>query len=59
MYQPRLALGLLPFQFHKGAIRTLLRELGRNPKIVFQFHKGAIRTYALNRDAPRADISIP
>ena len=34
-----------PFQFHKGAIRTILYTLLYIEKIIFQFHKGAIRTF--------------
>ena len=35
---------MVPFQFHKGAIRTVCRSLPGVPVPGFQFHKGAIRT---------------
>ena len=34
----------LQFQFHKGTIRTLDTNNGRENITVFQFHKGTIRT---------------
>ena len=35
------------FQFHKGAIRTVLQTGKIIALSLFQFHKGAIRTQAL------------
>ena len=35
------------FQFHKGAIRTLVGIVGCTLCLEFQFHKGAIRTNRL------------
>ena len=32
------------FQFHKGTIRTLLRNTALSLSVRFQFHKGTIRT---------------
>ena len=37
------------FQFHKGAIRTILRVSIPMLSSSFQFHKGAIRTLAASR----------
>ena len=34
----------LKFQFHKGAIRTILKVDAEEDEPTFQFHKGAIRT---------------
>ena len=35
---------LLPFQFHKGTIRTIQAGIQQISGQVFQFHKGTIRT---------------
>ena len=36
--------GVIKFQFHKGAIRTLRKISQKALSMIFQFHKGAIRT---------------
>ena len=38
------ALSFLVFQFHKGAIRTVIAQSALFAAQRFQFHKGAIRT---------------
>ena len=55
----RIALIRLPpsikaFQFHKGAIRTLLHRRLYGGRRAFQFHKGAIRTEEARQAAEEA-----
>ena len=54
-----VAISILQFQFHKGAIRT--REEAKNiyGAKLFQFHKGAIRTLAALLAALCPLVSIP
>ena len=42
------AVRLIPFQFHKGAIRTPRYVVHFLAFTTFQFHKGAIRTFRLH-----------
>ena len=47
------------FQFHKGAIRTVINLAIEYCIDQFQFHKGAIRTHYLAAEKAFAAISIP
>ena len=41
------------FQFHKGAIRTLVGAGFYTDTLKFQFHKGAIRTHLIHQSSDR------
>ena len=47
------------FQFHKGTIRTPLRDPVRFLRSAFQFHKGTIRTSVTRASTRVPRISIP
>ena len=49
----------LPFQFHKGTIRTQVPEQLDELLILFQFHKGTIRTSVASLARMVTIISIP
>ena len=46
----------MPFQFHKGAIRTRMQITCSLKVLLFQFHKGAIRTRLPTKIQP--DVSL-
>ena len=49
-----IKVGIDPFQFHKGTIRTPFPDDAVHQERVFQFHKGTIRTGLQGGSAKRA-----
>ena len=47
------------FQFHKGSIKTLARNLYVQRLVKFQFHKGSIKTFFILVSFYHKAISIP
>ena len=47
------------FQFHKGAIETVVTSPKKYKKTNFQFHKGAIETPMLEEGEEYNGLSIP
>ena len=47
------------FQFHKGAIETIMMDIENIAYENFQFHKGAIETYRIHIPPSTGSLSIP